>query len=139
MSVSGVAGRTSIPPTMASTSCNRNLQRVATPKLPPPPLIAPEEIRMRFGVRAQEIAVGGHNLGRQQGVDGETMPAHEVADAAGERDARRFRLNRCHRTPSRAREPRPRLCMPASVVLGPARLWPPLRTASSNRCLTVTV
>ena len=35
--VSGVAGRINMPPTTAGTSCRRNLKRVATPKLPPPP------------------------------------------------------------------------------------------------------
>ena len=38
--VSGVAGNMSIPPTTVSSSCRRNRNRVATPKLPPPPRIA---------------------------------------------------------------------------------------------------
>ena len=37
---SGVAGSRSMPPTTEGTSCSRNLNRVATPKLPPPPRIA---------------------------------------------------------------------------------------------------
>ena len=35
-----VAGSTSIPPTIPSRGCSRNLSRVATPKLPPPPRMA---------------------------------------------------------------------------------------------------
>ena len=37
---SGLPGSSSIPPTIEGSSCSRNLSRVATPKLPPPPRIA---------------------------------------------------------------------------------------------------
>ena len=37
---SGVAGSSSRPPTIVETSCSRYWNRVATPKLPPPPRIA---------------------------------------------------------------------------------------------------
>ncbi len=40
MITSGVAGSIRIPPTIDGTSCSRNRNRVATPKLPPPPRIA---------------------------------------------------------------------------------------------------
>jgi hypothetical protein len=33
----GVAGSSSMPPTIVETWCSRNRNRVATPKLPPPP------------------------------------------------------------------------------------------------------
>ena len=38
--VSTVAGSSSMPPTTVSIRCRRNLNRVATPKFPPPPRIA---------------------------------------------------------------------------------------------------
>ena len=46
----------------------------------------PEEVRVRLGVRAQELAVRGHDLGGQQVVDREAVLADEVADAAAQRD-----------------------------------------------------
>ena len=47
----------------------------------------PEQVRVRARVDAQELAVGGHDLGREQRVDRQAVLAHEVADAAAERDA----------------------------------------------------
>ena len=37
---SGLPGSSSMPPTIEGSSCSRNLNRVATPKLPPPPRMA---------------------------------------------------------------------------------------------------
>ena len=42
---------------------------------------------MCFGVRAQEFPVRGHDLGGQEVVDREPILAHEVADAASQRDS----------------------------------------------------
>ena len=39
-----------------------------------------------LGIDALELAVGGHDVSRQQGVDGQAVLADEIADAAAERD-----------------------------------------------------
>ena len=39
-----------------------------------------------LGVDAEQLAVGGHDLGGEQGVDRQAVLADEVADAAAERD-----------------------------------------------------
>ena len=46
----------------------------------------PEEVGVVLGVDVQELAVGGHDLGREQVVDGHAVLAHEEADAAAQRD-----------------------------------------------------
>ena len=46
----------------------------------------PEQVRVRLGVHAQELAVGGHDLGGQQVVDRQAVLADEVADAAAQGD-----------------------------------------------------
>ncbi len=51
------------------------------------PADRPEEIRVRLGVGADELAVGRHQLGREQVVDREAVLADEEAGAAAERDA----------------------------------------------------
>jgi hypothetical protein len=47
----------------------------------------PKQVRMRLGVDVQQLAVGGHDLGGQQVVDGEAVLADQVANAAAEGDA----------------------------------------------------
>ncbi len=47
----------------------------------------PEQVRVADRVGPEERAVGGHDLGGQQRVDGQAMGAHEVADPAAEGDA----------------------------------------------------
>jgi hypothetical protein len=47
----------------------------------------PEQVRVRVGVGAHELAVRGHDVGREQVVDREPVLAHEVADAAAEGEA----------------------------------------------------
>ena len=159
--VSGVAGRMSIPPTIAGSSWSRYWKRVTTPKLPPPPRIAQNRSGSISASTRQTCAVGGDDLGGEQVVDRQAVLAHEVADAAAERDPADARPSRCRRSRCQAvlagggrvlaggqaglgpggpagdvdveavRSRRSRT-MPPSVVLWPAPLWPPLRTASSR-------
>ncbi len=122
----------------------------------------PEEVRVRLGVDAQELAVGGHDVGGQQVVDREAVLADQVPDAAAQRDppdpdragvaepgrqavrscrgrvlARGQTLSRPTRCAVRRRSPAP-ACPPGRArsrrreTLWPATLWPPLRTASSS-------
>ncbi len=84
--VSAVAGRISMPPTTSGTGCRRNLNRVTTPKLPPPPRIAQNRSGSWSSSTIAHLAVGRHDLGREQAVDGEPVLAHEVADPAAGRD-----------------------------------------------------
>ena len=84
--VSGVAGRISMPPTISGSSWSRYWNRVTTPKLPPPPRIAQNRSGWWSASTWRSCAVGGHDLGREQVVDGQAVLAHEVADAAAERD-----------------------------------------------------
>src|SRR5262245_9108860 len=44
----------------------------------------PKQVGMRIGVRVDELAVGGHDVGREQIVDRQTVLADEVADASSE-------------------------------------------------------
>ena len=74
-----------------------------TPKLPPPPRIAQNRSGCVLGVHAEELAVGGHDLGGEQVVDREAVLADEVADAAAERDPADARPSRCRRTRSPGR------------------------------------
>ena len=82
--VSAVAGRTSRPPTTWSTSCRRKRNRVATPKLPPPPRMAQNRSGCDLLVDPQHLPVGSHDVGRQQAVDGQPVLAGQVAHAAAE-------------------------------------------------------
>ena len=156
-----VAGRISMPPTTVPTSCERNWKRVATPKLPPPPRIAQKRSGWCVGVDVQQLAVGGHDLGGEQAVDGQPVLADQVADAAAQRDAadadragvaeadgeamradggRELGGGQAGLGPGRA--PRRRCRAPSCragrarsrprSTLWPAPLWPPLRTASSS-------
>ena len=77
--VSAFAGSISMPPTVTS-SCSRYRNRVATPKLPPPPRIAQNRVRVLLGVDVEELAVGRDDLGREQVVDREAVLADEVSD-----------------------------------------------------------
>jgi hypothetical protein len=58
---------------------------VTTPKFPPPPRSAPEEIRVLLLRSGDERAVGEDDVGRQQTVDGQAVPAGQMAVAAAQR------------------------------------------------------
>ena len=79
------------------------LDRVTTPKLPPPPRIAQNRSGFSFGVDPQDAAVGGHHLGGEDVVDGRPyqtvigegdppMPTGGVSPTGGETTGRRFRV-----------------------------------------------
>jgi hypothetical protein len=46
----------------------------------------PEQVRVVVGVDAQELAVGGDQLGGQQVIDGQAVLSDQVADAAAQGD-----------------------------------------------------
>ena len=129
--VSAVAGSISIPPTIVPTSCSRNRNRVATPKLPPPPRIAQNRSGCVSASTRRSSPVGGHDLGGQQVVDRQAVLADEIADAAAERDARRSRPSRCRRTRSPGRARRPRSCTRPAVRPGSAHAVRPSTSMSS--------
>ena len=82
----------------------------------------PEELGVLVGARRDALAVGEHDLGREQVVDRQAVPAREVTDAAAERqpaDAGR------RDDPARNREP---VRMRRRVHLAPGR-----SSADANR------
>ena len=134
---SAVAGRISSPPTTVSTACSRNRNRVATPKLPPPPQDRPEQLGMGLGVDLKDLPVRGDHLGREQIVDGEAVFADEEPDPPPSVSPR-SRPSRCRRTRSRGRALRPRPCTarrssrPAPTRCG-LRRRPPARPCVRGR------
>ena len=62
-----------MPPTIPDSGCSRNLNRVTTPKLPPPPRIAQNRSGSCVLVDDVDLAVGRHDLGREQAVDREPV------------------------------------------------------------------
>ena len=119
----------------------------------------PEQVRVLLGGRPDQLALRGHQLGRDQVVAGEAVLAPQPADAAAEREAGHPRLGDqagrsrepvglrrgVHLAPDGAaldasrggapRRPSPRSCgdrsitTPPSLVARPATLCPPPRTA----------
>ena len=84
--VSAVAGRISIPPTVVGTSWSAYWNRVTTPKLPPPPRIAQNRSGCESASTWRSLAVGRDDLRREQRVDRQAELAHEIADPATHRD-----------------------------------------------------
>ena len=139
-----------------------NSSSVMTPKLPPPPRSAPEQIGVLVVVRDDDLAVGRHDVGREEVVAGEAVLALEPAAAAAGReagDARRrdapagdgepelLRLSdrtspqltppcaRAVRCSGSTRTPfrsRRSSTMPSSTLEKPATEWPPLRIANGS-------
>ena len=50
------------------------------------PADRPEEVGVRLGVHAEDLAVGGDDLGGEEVVDREAVLAHEISDASAERE-----------------------------------------------------
>ena len=81
-------GQISQPAKTSSSGKSSNSIAVTTPKLPPPPRSAKKRSRLVGVVDAVELAVGGDELDRRDGVRGEAVLAGEPAHAAAERVAR---------------------------------------------------
>ena len=69
----------------ARPGCRSYSNAVAMPKLPPPPRRPQNSSGSRLGVDAPSLAVGGDELDGAQVVDGEPVAAHQVPEAAAER------------------------------------------------------
>ena len=144
-----------------STGWSRNRKRVATPKLPPPPRIAQNRSGWVSASTRRSCAVRGHDVRGEERVDGQAVLAHEVADAAAERDPAdpdRAGVAEAGRQAVRADalgvlgggepglgpggapvdidvelgEAAQVETMPPSTTPWPAPLWPPLRTETSS-------
>src|SRR4029450_2598931 len=102
--------------TIGPTGCRRYSKDVTTPKFPPPPrspqkrsaccsalarrrspsavttaadrtLAAPRaEVGVLLDPGPKEVAVGGDHIGRQDVVGGQSVPAHQPAEAPAERE-----------------------------------------------------
>ena len=122
------------------------------------PADTPEQLGILCFARADQLTVGGHQVDREQLVDGQAMFAHDPADAATKGEARQTGVGddaRGNGQPKRLRglvelseQPaRPRtdgapidihldvvhgstsMRIPSSQVDNPGKLWPPPRTA----------
>ena len=85
--VSGVAGRTSSPPDDGVDRMEPVPEPSGDAEVAAAAADRPEQVRVRVAVGAHELAVRGHDVGREQVVDREPVLAHEVADAAAEGEA----------------------------------------------------
>ncbi len=74
------------PPRTSLTGWRRSSNDVTTPKLPPPPRSAPEQVWIVGGVGLANCSVRGDDIGRDQVVDCEPMLAHQPAQTATERE-----------------------------------------------------
>ena len=52
------------------------------PKLPPPPRMAPEEVGVLLLAGGEELALGRHQVDREEVVDRRAVLSHEPADTA---------------------------------------------------------
>ena len=84
--VSGVAGRTRIPPTNSAIGWSRNWNRVATPKLPPPPRIAQNRSGFVSASARSSRPSAVTTSAASEIVDRQAVLADEVADATAEGD-----------------------------------------------------
>ena len=77
----------SIPPTIAADAREPEPEAGHDAEVAAAAADRPEEVGLVVGVDARAPAVGGHDLGGEQVVDRQAVLAHEIADAAAERDA----------------------------------------------------
>ena len=71
-----------MPPTIDASSCSRNLKPGRHPEVAPAAPDGPEQVGVGLGVDLQDLAVGGHHLGREQAVDGQPVLADQEPDPA---------------------------------------------------------
>ncbi len=74
------------PAMTVDTGWQRNSNDVTTPKLPPPPRNAQNSSGFSSALAPDLVAVGEHDVGRDQVVDRQPVLARQVADAAAERE-----------------------------------------------------
>ena len=77
---------TSIPPTISGRSTSRYWNRVDDAEVAAAAADRPEQVRVRVRVRAEDLPVGGHDVGGEEVVDRQAVLPHQVADAAAGRD-----------------------------------------------------
>ena len=77
----------SFPPITVCTGSSRNSRWIATPKLPPPPLSAHEQLGVFVVARAHEVSVGRDQVRPDDVVGRQTVLRRQVADASSEREA----------------------------------------------------
>ena len=71
---SGVAGRSSMPPRIRSSSMEAGVSLVADSEVAAAATDRPVQVGVALGVGAQDLAVGCHHVGRHEVVDGEAVP-----------------------------------------------------------------
>ncbi len=81
---SRVAGRTSNPP-YTIDSVEPVLEAGRDAEVAPTTTHSPEQLGLLFGAGSQSASVGGHDVDRQEVVDGHAVFPHEVADAPSQR------------------------------------------------------
>ena len=80
-------GRRSIPPsTVGPTRWARNSKLVTAAEVAAAAAQRPEQVGVLVRGGAHDPPVGEHDLGGQQRVDRQAVPAHQPADAAAERE-----------------------------------------------------
>ena len=83
---SALAGSINIPPSTSSISWSRNSNRVATPKLPPPPRSAQNRSGWFCSSTLMSSPSGGDHLGGENVVDREPVLADQEPDTAAQGD-----------------------------------------------------
>jgi len=106
--------------TIGPTGCRRNSNELTTPKLPPPPRSAPEQVRILRCTRLHELTFGCHHVGRRQVVCGKPELAAEPSKSAAESES-------CHagcRVDAERRGKSEGLCLFVKFAKRGARLYP---------------
>ena len=73
------------PAQTVCTGCAWNRNEVTMPKFPPPPRMAQNRSLFSSGARHHKTAVGEHQVGGEQIVDGQAVLSRQMTHAAAER------------------------------------------------------